>query len=207
MIRSKFDSVRFIIPNIAKSAATLLCLSGDEILMNEQSELGPVDPQMPLLQPNGQVKYSPSHLVIQQFQSLIGTMKTDPSLSKILAPYLHLYFPSVLQECHNARGHVQEVAKRLLENYMFKGQENGTIIAERIAENLSNFSNFLSHGRPININYANELGLNIMDMRKDEKLNGYVNLAYISIVETFNRTQNFVKLIENNKGHGTIISM
>lgn len=35
----------FIVPRFAKSAATLLCCSGDTIIMDEPSELGPVDPQ------------------------------------------------------------------------------------------------------------------------------------------------------------------
>ena len=46
MLRSRFDHVRFAIPNMAKSAATLLVLSGNELLMDERSELGPVDPQV-----------------------------------------------------------------------------------------------------------------------------------------------------------------
>jgi ClpP class serine protease len=46
MIRSKYKHVRFAIPNMAKSAATLLVLSGDELLMDHRSELGPVDPQV-----------------------------------------------------------------------------------------------------------------------------------------------------------------
>ncbi len=42
-IRSKFPSVKFAIPLYAKSAATLMSLSADEIIMSPQSELGPLD--------------------------------------------------------------------------------------------------------------------------------------------------------------------
>ncbi len=35
-----------VVPNYAKSAATLLCLGSDEIMMGPTSELGPIDPQM-----------------------------------------------------------------------------------------------------------------------------------------------------------------
>ncbi len=42
-IRSKFSSVKFAIPLYAKSAATLMSLSADEIIMSPQSELGPLD--------------------------------------------------------------------------------------------------------------------------------------------------------------------
>jgi ClpP class serine protease len=38
--------LRVIVPNIAKSAATLFALGSDEILMGYCSELGPIDPQV-----------------------------------------------------------------------------------------------------------------------------------------------------------------
>jgi len=37
-----------IVPDMAKSAATLMCLGADRILMAPASDLGPVDPQFPL---------------------------------------------------------------------------------------------------------------------------------------------------------------
>ena len=40
--------LRVIIPNVAKSAATILALGTDEILMGYTSELGPIDPQVPI---------------------------------------------------------------------------------------------------------------------------------------------------------------
>ena len=40
--------LRVIVPNIAKSAATILALGTDEIIMGYTSELGPIDPQVPV---------------------------------------------------------------------------------------------------------------------------------------------------------------
>ncbi len=45
-VRRKFGHVRFIVPAYAKSAATMMAMSGDEILIDEDGELGPIDPQM-----------------------------------------------------------------------------------------------------------------------------------------------------------------
>lgn len=204
MVKSRFNSVRFIVPNMAKSAATVLCLSGDEILMNEQSELGPIDPQMPFRQPNGDIKYSPSHLILQQFNTLLASINNDPNLAKILAPYVQLYFPSFLQECHNARQLVETIAIKLLKGYMLSGSANADVEAKRIASELANFTNFLSHSRAINVDQAISIGLKINDLRNDKTLNDLVNLVYISVVETFNRNPKLVKLIENNDGHGSI---
>lgn len=45
-LRSRFQHVSFLVPAQALSAGTLLCLSGDEIWMDERAHLGPVDPQV-----------------------------------------------------------------------------------------------------------------------------------------------------------------
>ncbi|MHB8693082.1 MAG: SDH family Clp fold serine proteinase [Solirubrobacteraceae bacterium] len=44
-LRSQFKHVQVIVPVYAKSAATMLALSGDELMLDQHSELGPIDPQ------------------------------------------------------------------------------------------------------------------------------------------------------------------
>ena len=46
ILRSRFEHVCFIILNKAMSAGTIFALSGDEIIMSNQSQLGPIDPQV-----------------------------------------------------------------------------------------------------------------------------------------------------------------
>ena len=46
-LRPRFDKISFIIPNMAMSAGTILVMSGDEIIMNSSSYIGPIDPQIP----------------------------------------------------------------------------------------------------------------------------------------------------------------
>jgi len=207
MLWSTFPSVRFIVPNMAKSAATLLVLSGEKILMDEQSELGPIDPQMPVRQPNGEIRYSPAHLIIQQFQTLLGTVAQHPIVGQRLAPYLQIYFPSLLQECQNAIELSKRISKELLLNYMFKTVENARLKADRISSELGEFKNFLSHGRAINIEEAKSLGLEIYDLREDAKLRDAVNRLFFSVKETFNRNQGMIKICENSQGHGTVLQM
>ena len=45
-LRPRFDKVGFIILNKAMSAGTIFIMSGDEIIMTNQSQIGPVDPQV-----------------------------------------------------------------------------------------------------------------------------------------------------------------
>lgn len=173
--------------------------------MNEQSELGPIDPQMPVRLPNGDVTYSPAFLNIQQFQSLLASAVNNPNVGRVLAPYMQMYFPSFLQECKNAIEFIKGVAEKLLTDYMFKDDPDGAQKAENAAKILSDFSLFLSHGRSINIDYAkNDLKLNVFDTRTDDKLDRIINYIYISIKETFNRNRAIIKLCENSRGHGTV---
>src|SRR6266545_3913129 len=46
LLRERFSGVRFIVTHTAMSAATILVMSGDEILMDHKSSLGPIDPQV-----------------------------------------------------------------------------------------------------------------------------------------------------------------
>lgn len=51
MLRERFDSVAVLLPYTAYSAATLLALGADEIVMHPFSNLGPVDPQLTYTRP------------------------------------------------------------------------------------------------------------------------------------------------------------
>jgi hypothetical protein len=44
-MQARCSELTIIIPDMAKSAATILCLGADHILMSPSSDLGPVDPQ------------------------------------------------------------------------------------------------------------------------------------------------------------------
>lgn len=46
LLRERFSSVAVLVPQAAFSAATLLALGADEIVMHPHANLGPVDPQM-----------------------------------------------------------------------------------------------------------------------------------------------------------------
>jgi hypothetical protein len=45
-LRPRFDSITFILLNKSMSAGTIFITSGDEIIMSNQSQIGPVDPQV-----------------------------------------------------------------------------------------------------------------------------------------------------------------
>ena len=47
-MQARCSKLTMIIPDMAKSAGTIMCLGADTILMAAQSDLGPVDPQFPV---------------------------------------------------------------------------------------------------------------------------------------------------------------
>lgn len=46
IIRFHYPDVAFVVPDIAMSAGTIFCMSGDRIYMDYSSSLGPIDPQV-----------------------------------------------------------------------------------------------------------------------------------------------------------------
>lgn len=47
ILRYHYSEINFIVPDYAYSAGTIFCMSGDRILMDYISVLGPIDPQVP----------------------------------------------------------------------------------------------------------------------------------------------------------------
>jgi len=74
MLSKKFKKVRFIVTGAAKSAATMLALSGNSILMDSSAELGPIDPQVRV-----RGRFSPAGSIIEQFDRAAKELKKDPS--------------------------------------------------------------------------------------------------------------------------------
>lgn len=52
-MQARSSELTIIVPDMAKSAATVMCLGADKILMGPASDLGPIDPQFQL--PNGRL--------------------------------------------------------------------------------------------------------------------------------------------------------
>ncbi len=68
---------RVIIPNAAKSAATMIALASDEIIMGYLSEIGPIDPQIRAVTPQGQITYIPAQSIIDSLGLYMMPLKRD----------------------------------------------------------------------------------------------------------------------------------
>ena len=207
IVRGKFKHVRFIVPNIAKSAATMLALSGDEIIMDIASELGPIDPQFIFRKGDGSVVVAPAQAIIDQFETAQKRIADDP---KILAPWLPIlqqYGPSLYQQAQNAIQLSKDLVKEWLTKYMLKDDPIKGRKASNIARYLSNHNNFKSHAKRIGLQDLKELEplkpIRVFDMREDVNLQNKVWGLYHAISLTFGMTAAY-KIFENTSGRALI---
>lgn len=196
ILRTRFTHVRFIVPTFAKSAATMLALSGDEVLMSDQAELGPTDPQM--ITASG---VSPAQAVIDQFEKARADIAEKPAGLPAWAPILAQMGPSLLQQCQNALDLSRDLVKKWLTNYMFKGADDAEARAENIAAYLANHNNFKSHARGVRLPLLQELGV-VASPFPAELINPIWEL-YCAIDITLGNS-NAVRLIENSIGNRMI---
>lgn len=193
-LRSRFDDIRILVPGTAKSAATMLAMCANEIVMDDLSELGPTDPQMPL---NG--RYSPAGSILKQFELAQKSLKADPSNMPAWLPVLQMYGPSLLIECRHHLDLSRELVGSWLEKYMFAGQSDGIQRARAIADWLAEDDHFLSHSRRISVAHLRSNGVKVLDMNTHPPLQEAIRALYYAILVTFEGTGTF-KLFENSEG-------
>lgn len=202
LLRSKFSDVRVFVPNVAKSAATMIALSGDLIGMDERSELGPIDPQMVITFAD-QAVISPAQAILDQFKRASDEIQADAGKLSVWLPLLRQYGPSLLIQAENAIDLSKKLVRQWLINYMLKDASDAVTQADAITSFFGEHNNFLAHGRMIGVNEAIEQGVKVLDLRRDPELRRLVWEAYTMISLTLDRTAAY-KIIENSLGHAFI---
>lgn len=198
LLREKFSHIRFLIPNAAYSAATMLALCGDEILMDERSTLGPIDPQIILATPEGIIPV-PAQDIIDGFERIRQILKDDPGSLGAYLPMLQKYDLHIFEMCENAKKLARSLVQEWLEKYMFKDIPCKEEKAASISKKLSEHKEYLSHGRMIGIRQCKEMGLVVNDLREMPKLRDELWNLYCLIEILFDRTP-MVKVFENSRG-------
>ena len=164
-IRRKFGHVRFIVPAYAKSAATMMAMSGDEILIDEDGELGPIDPQMVI--GNG---VTPAEAIKEQFQKAHNEIQADPKKVQVWFPILQALGPGILVQCDKAIQQSKDLVAEWLAKYMFRADSDRVEKGKKIAEFLGTHGNFGSHGRRVKLEHLSSLPLNVRNLRDDPEL-------------------------------------
>lgn len=200
LLRQNFKSVRFAVPHTAYSAATLMTLSGDEILMDDRSALGPIDPQLAYVdQRTGQVFQVPTQAIVDGWETAREECRKDPEALSVYYPLLAKLDLHIFEICKNAERLSQDLALEWLRKYMLKEDSAAEEKARRVVEYLSRHRERRSHRRPISVSTAKELGLKVVDMRSEPELRKRIWELYCD-VEFFVDHTNTAKFYENAYG-------
>lgn len=93
-LRKKFDNIRVIVPQAAMSAATMLACAANEIVMGKQSLLGPIDPQLGLLNEYG-VQLLPAQAIIDNFETAKKISSESPQQMGAFLPIFGTVSPGL----------------------------------------------------------------------------------------------------------------
>jgi hypothetical protein len=200
-LRSKFRSIRVIVPLYAQSAATMMACAADEIVMGKHSFLGPTDPQIRITNEFGS-QYVPAQSILDQFDMAV-TACQDPKVLPAWIPMLRLYGPHLLVMCQNAKKMSKELVEDWLARYMLKRDRDKKEKADKIATWLSDHSHFKSHGRSVSRQELKRRGARITFLEKDQTLQDLVLSAIHATTLTFDGTP-AAKIIENHRGKAFI---
>ena len=141
MVRGKVGTAAFriIVPDFAKSAGTLMVLGADSVVMSDMSELGPIDPQLPLFG-----RWQSVQNYLDAYDTHAETLRNDPSdgAAQIMLGKLD---PATLKLCEVATERARQAAEGLLRDGMFRNGGNWS----KTASELLATTRWLSHGQMI----------------------------------------------------------
>lgn len=177
VLRKHYNEVYFIVPDVAMSAGTILCMSGDKIFMDYASTLGPIDPQVPTPD-NGD--YVPGLGYLDKVQEITQKGRLSPA-DVVMLKSIDLAKLALVEQ---ARDLSVDLLKKWLVEYKFKNWEEHRTTnkgkpvtkqekeerAEQIAKDLANHKRWRSHGRNLDVEKLKELRIEIDDYSDNEKL-------------------------------------
>lgn len=176
-LRNNFDTISFVVSGEAKSAGTIIVLSGDEILMTETGSLGPIDAQIKI----GRSVVS-AYDYIEWVEKKRKEAETQGALNPFDATMVAQVTPGELGSVFHALKFAEDLVVEWLIKYKFKKwtvtktrkipvtEEMKKKRAEEIAKELTDHSKWRLHGRSIKIDDLEEIGLKITRVDNDPKL-------------------------------------
>lgn len=163
-LRKKFDTVNFVIAGEAKSAGTILVLSGDNIYMTDTGSLGPID---------AQIKIGRSVVSAHDYKEWVDKKRIEAQENGNLNPFDAIMVaqisPGELYGVINSLEFAKDLVKGWLAKYKFKNwhitrgaktevtEEMRIKRANEVAELLCNHTEWRTHGRSLKIEDLEEL--------------------------------------------------
>ena len=202
ILRYHYKEVNFIVPDYAYSAGTIFCMSGDSILMDYISVLGPIDPQVP----NKDNKYVAALGYLDKINEFIAKAATN-TLTKAELIWLKDLDLGEIRSFEQARDLTTDLLQKWLVKYKFKNwthHSNNTGVTEEekrqraieIAQELSDNNKWKSHGKGISIAELSDLKLKIEDYSKEDDLRALIR-DYYNTMDEYVRMKSISLFIQN----------
>ena len=165
---SKFSNISFVISGEAKSAGTLVALSGHEVFMTESGSLGPIDAQVLIGR-----SYVSAYDYMEWVKEKIEYAEKHGKLNPFDATMVAQISPGELKGVNYSLKFAEDLIVEWLSKYKFKNwsitqtrkipvtEEMKIARAKEIAEELCNHARWRSHGRSIKISDLEDLGLQV----------------------------------------------
>jgi len=166
MCREHCKVLRAMIPNSAKSAATMWAISSDQVLMGYLSEIGPIDPQIRMVDPQGRITFVPAQSIIDSVGQIHQMLQAGVD-QRVAIGLIQKLDPAIIDVANKAINFSMQFAERWLSQYMLKDDHAK---AKEIAEALSDNRRWLSHGKRIGIKEALDLGLKVESIDRKSAL-------------------------------------
>lgn len=161
ILRQRFKKINVIIPYVAYSAATILALGADEIVMHPYSNLGPVDPQLTVSKQNGNGQPSNVQFSSEDIRNYIEFVKSDVGITDqahLIAAFNSLASDVGPLPIGNAKRSQQlslTLSIKMLESHIEDKTKAATI-----AQALN--SSYYHHGYAVNRSEALNMGLKVV---------------------------------------------
>lgn len=189
ILRGKFDKVNFLIPHSAYSAATMLSLSGNKIILHPNATLGPIDPQI-----NG----IPARSIKRGFEKVKDSIRKEgPESLPAYIPLIEKYSLDLLELCEDSEKLSRTLVSDWLHKYMFEGKKGFSKLISKAVVFFSNYDKHLLHSRPLVFSRISKYDLKIE--LGDPTLSSLMWESFILLNGFFSLTP-FVKLFENAHG-------
>lgn len=175
VLRKHYETVNFIVPDVAMSAGTIFCMSGDRIFMDYASSLGPIDPQVQLPDTGDLV---PALGYIDKVSEIVEKKNLSPA-DVVMLKSIDLAKLALFEQ---GRDLSVDLLKNWLVSYKFKDWKKHSSTgeeveeserenrAQEVAEALSDHKRWRSHGRNLDVEKLKELRIKIDDYSDNQEL-------------------------------------
>ncbi len=171
----------------------MIALSCNQIIMDNLSSLGTIDPQ---------VGGMSAHEIIDEVERSYIETQVSPKLKQLWQPIIAKYDQKLVNSCEKAIVESMSTLRKLLIAGMFREDEKAKDTVNKILDDLGDYSLRKSHDRHISLKHAEEMGIKVKELEnidETKELQEIILGLHLIYIQTLTNTPAF-KIIENHNG-------